>query len=422
MIFWIPSMVDAAVPMRPSVVRIVRKAEGWQLERDGTPYFIKGAVGNVHLERLAAAGGNSIRAGVRDLDRAHRLGLTVLAGLPFGKQRWGFDYGDRRRVEAQLDEIRGIVQAHKDHPALLMWALGNELEIHATAEQRVPLWKALNEAAELIHRLDPNHPVITPIGCDFIFQTMLPELDRLCPALDAVGLNAYNDMLRLPEEIARQGWKRPYVVTEFGPRGHWQVPKTPWGMPIEDTSAEKAAFYRRAYRHAVASRPLCLGSYTFHWSQHHEKTHTWYGMFLPDGSPTEAVDAMTEMWTGKPPENRCPTIGPGRIRMEPPGQSPSEPGVYRAGATLACEADASDPDGDPISISWDLRRDVADNPNVGGDREEPVEPIPGSIASQSANRATVRLPSEPGAYRLFVYVRDPQGHAATANVPVRVVK
>jgi len=49
----------------------------------------------------------------------------------------------------------------------------------------------------------------------------------------------------------------------------------------------------------AAGRPQCPGSYTFHWSQHHEKTHTWYGIFLPDGSPTEAVDAMTEIWTGR---------------------------------------------------------------------------------------------------------------------------
>jgi hypothetical protein len=398
------------------VVRIVKHEAGYRLERNGRPFFVRGAAGNAQLELLARSGGNSIRAGARDLDRAQALGLTVLVGLPFGKQRWGFDYSDRTRVEAQLAEIRAIVERHKSHPALLMWALGNEVEIGTTAQTREPLWRALNEACEMIHRLDPNHPVITPMGCDFIYQRILPELDRLCPALDAIGLNAYNDMLRLPEQVADQGWKRPYIVTEFGPRGHWQVPKTPWGMPIEDTSTEKAAFYRKAYRHAVADRPLCLGSYTFHWSQHHEKTHTWYGIFLPDGSLTEAVDAMTEMWTGKPPANRCPTIGARRIRLDPAGEA----GVFAPGAELRCEVDARDPDGDPIRVTWDVRKDVADNPNVGGDREEPVEPIPGTIVSASKTSATIRLPAEPGAYRIFVYVHDPKGAAATANVPVQV--
>ena len=56
---------------------------------NGKPYFVKGAVGSVHLDELVAAGGNSIRAGVDSLDRAQASGLTVLAGLPFGKQRNG---------------------------------------------------------------------------------------------------------------------------------------------------------------------------------------------------------------------------------------------------------------------------------------------------------------------------------------------
>ena len=50
-------------------------------------------------EELAAAGGNSIRADVTALDRAQALGLSVLIDLPFGKQRWGFDYDDPAAVQ-----------------------------------------------------------------------------------------------------------------------------------------------------------------------------------------------------------------------------------------------------------------------------------------------------------------------------------
>src|SRR5664279_2368089 len=95
---------------------------GYHLLRNGQPYYVKGAVGSVHLEELAAAGGNSIRAGVQDLDRAQALGLTVLAGLPFGKQRSSFDYSDAARVEVQRRQIRETVEKYRDHPALLAWA------------------------------------------------------------------------------------------------------------------------------------------------------------------------------------------------------------------------------------------------------------------------------------------------------------
>lgn len=399
------------------MVVIERTEQGYYMQRNGEPFFVRGAVGNRFMERLVKAGGNSIRAGVNDLDRAHALGLTVLANLPFGKPRWGFDYRDRSAVLKQLDDLRGIVQQTKDHPALLMWAIGNELEIWLTDEQREPLWRAVNEAAEMIHEVDGKHPVLTPIGCDY--RHMLWDIDEFCPALDLIGINAYQDMLTLPEDLRQLHWKRPYVVTEFGPRGHWQVIKTPWGMPIEDSSTHKAQFYARAYTHAVQSQPQCLGAYVFHWSYHHEKTHTWYGMFLEDGSPTEPVEVMQYLWTGRYPENRCPRIEGMWIEHgdEPPQSAYA---IVPVGATVRATVQTSDPDGDALTIRWDLRPDVADNPNVGGDREEPVQPISGAIRESGENWATVQIPSEAGKYRLFVYVYDPTGNAATANMPLLV--
>jgi hypothetical protein len=402
-----------------SVVKIERRAEGYELLRDGKPYFINGAVVISHLDRLPAAGANSARMGTRDpgaLDQASRLNLTVLLGLPVGLQRKGFDYGDAARVRRQRDEIRERVLRFKDHPAVLMWGLGNELELQTTPQQRVPMWKEVNRLAEMIRELDPNHPVITTLGD--AYKHILPELDEHCPALDAVGLNAYVDMLTLPEDVARNNWKRPYLVTEFGPRGHWQVPKTAWGVPIEDPSGVKAAFYDKAYRHAVQGRPQCLGAYVFLWGTKMEKTHTWYGMLLEDGSPTEAVDAMTRVWTGRWPANRCPHVGEPGVKVRATADGGGN--AFRPGAEIRCEVDASDPDEDPLRFQWDLRADVSDNPATGGDWEAPAALIEGAVTEASGKTAVVRLPKQPGKYRIFVAVRDAAGAAATANVPVLV--
>ena len=46
--------------------------------------------------------------------------------------------------------------------------------------------------------------------------------------------------------------------------------------------------------------------------------------------------------------------------------------------------------------------------------------IPGLLAPPDAAETTLTAPSEPGAYRLFVYVYDGAGSAAHANIPFYV--
>ncbi len=96
-------LLSAGGPLAGSTVSIVRHGDSYSLLRNGQPYFVKGAVGAVHLEELVAAGGNSIRADPAALDRAQALGLSVLVDLPFGKQRWGFNYGDPAAVNRQRE-------------------------------------------------------------------------------------------------------------------------------------------------------------------------------------------------------------------------------------------------------------------------------------------------------------------------------
>ena len=398
--------------LQGATVRIAETADGWRILRDGKPFYVKGAVGDAHLDQLRAAGANSVRIGAAGLDRAAENGFMALAGLPLGIQRRGFDYEDPAQLEQQRARIAAIVLQYKDHPALLVWNIGNEPEIRTTEAQRRPMWQEVDRLARLVKELDPNHPVIAVIGGQY--KQVLHEVKALCPSLDAIGLNSYQDMLTLPEDVAREGWNRAYLVTEFGPRGHWQVSKTPWKVPIEDTSTEKAAFYEQAYRHAVSGQRQCLGSYVFYWSQKQEKTHTWYGMFLPDGSRTEAIDTMTRLWTGADPPNRCPKVS--RIRCTPGGDTPQ---VHKPGTVLSCSVDASDPENDPLTVTWDLRPDKADDPGVGGDYEPPVAPIVGAVTVK-AGRATVQMPETPGNVRLFVYVHDGHGNAATANLPLSV--
>lgn len=418
--FILAGFIVAAITAIAGQYSIEREGERWRLFHDKQPMIIKGAVGWSRLDALAAAGANAVRVGAnaRQLDQARQFGLGALVGLPLGIPRAGFDYGDSAKVAAQRDRIRQRVLQLKEHPAVWLWAIGNEPTIFTPPEQREPLWKEVNHLAEMIRSLDPHHPIIAVVGGEQ-WKEHLDELDKFCPALDAVGLNAYADMLSLPEALARQGWKRPYLITEFGPRGHWQVERNSWKARLEDSSTAKAEFYRRSYEHAVKDRPQCLGSFAFLWGWKMEKTHTWYGMFLEDGSRTAAVDVMTHLWSGQWPTNRCPSLAQVPIGLTAEkDDTRGEAAIFRAGAILRARVQASDPEGDALKVTWDLRRDVADDPRVGGDYEPLEPPIPGAVLESEGDRAVIQLPGSPGKYRVFVYVRDSHGGAATANVPI----
>ncbi len=89
---------------------------------------------------------------------------------------------------------------------------------------------------------------------------------------------------------------------------------------------------------------------------------------------------------------------------------------------MRCRVQPSDPDGDSPTIEWDLRRDVADDPRVGGDFEPREPPIQGAVLEAAGLTALLQLPAQPGKYRIFVYIRDGRGGAATANAPILVRK
>ena len=134
----------------------------YRLYRGGSEYYIKGGGGSEQWDELARIGGNSVRTWSTDnakemLDKAHALGLTVMMGLWMQHERHGFDYDDKPKVQAQLEYFRKIVMEIKDHPALLLWGIGNEVDLFYT---NTNVWKAVNDVAKMIHELDHFRHII----------------------------------------------------------------------------------------------------------------------------------------------------------------------------------------------------------------------------------------------------------------------
>lgn len=407
----------------PSQVRIVQQDGAYVLLVDGTPFRVNGAgMGGERQEALAGRGGNSFRtwstgmdeAKVRAmLDRAQRNGLKVAMGIEVGNERHGFDYDDASAVKQQLERIRREVALYRDHPAVLMWVVGNELNLHYSNPK---VWNAVGAISDMIHAEDPNHPVMTTLaGFD---KKLIDLLKARAPSLDLIGIQLYGDIGALPEKLKTSGWTGPYVVTEWGPTGHWESPLTTWKAPIEDDASRKATLLQQRYEQVIAAdTKQGLGSYVFLWGDKQERTPTWYGLFLPSGESTPAVDAMQYAWTGAWPANRAPSIRPltldGRVAIDSITLVPGKP--------YAAKVEARDADGDPLRYRWTVLHETTAT-SIGGDREDVPPEVALAVQDEGNGGMTFTAPDAPGTYRLFVEVHDGHGHAAYANLPFRVAQ
>ena len=339
---------------------------------------------------------------------ASALGLSVTVGIWLGHERHGFDYDDETQVRKQLERARQAVLRYKDHPAVLLWGIGNEMEGFGSGDNPA-IWEAVNDIAAMVKKLDPLHPTMSVTA--ELGGGRIEGVQKRCPAIDIHGINSYGGAPSVAERYHAGGATKPYVLTEFGPPGVWEIPKNDWGAPAEPTSTDKASFYRRSYERGVTGAPgLALGSYVFTWGFKMEATPTWYGMFLPDGAPLGAVDVMTELWSGRPPANLAPTVEPMVIE----GESQLDPG-----SEVRVRAVIADPEGAPIRVHWVLRRESGEYTTGGDFRPVPPE-VQGAVLEGRTNGARLRMPKDPGPYRLFLYAYDAAGRAATANVPLLV--
>lgn len=185
----------------PLKVRIVKKETSFELIVNEQPYFIKGAAGITHLSAVKKYGGNSIRTwsstGVQQLmDSAYQLGLTVTLGLEMALERQGFHYADKKLVNSQFERLKSEIIKYKNHPALLMWGIGNELEL---LHDGFEIWDAVEQLAGYIHSVDPDHPVTTMIAG--VPKIHLAEIKKRCPSLDLLAVNAFKDLPYVADKL-----------------------------------------------------------------------------------------------------------------------------------------------------------------------------------------------------------------------------
>ncbi|MET7028179.1 glycoside hydrolase family 2 TIM barrel-domain containing protein [Sediminicola luteus] len=404
----------------PAKVEVSKSDDKFQLLVNGEPFYIKGAgleFGNVAA--LAEHNANSFRTWRTDngkksatevLDEAHEYGLMVSMGIEVERERHGFDYDDEDAVQKQKERIKKEVLEIKDHPALLIWVIGNELNLNYSNPK---VWDAVNDISKMIHELDPNHPTTTTLAG--IAQKEINYIKERCGDLDILSVQMYGDLPDVPKLIREYGWNGPYMVTEWGATGHWEVPTTDWGAPIEENSTLKAANYLKRYKGGIAADTIqCIGSYVFLWGNKQERTPTWYGVFLENGKETESVGVMHYIWNGTWPENRTPQIASFVLD----GKTAYNSVTLEKSKEYIAQVIIKDIENDPIAYRWEILPE-SEEVKEGGDHEARPEPV--TIEGMEEKNGTLKFKSPaPGNYRLFVYADDGFNHEGTANIPFNV--
>lgn len=313
----------AAPNTDPSAVRIV----GRQLVVEGKPFQIQGVCwnpvgrGGVHpadldfrgfVDRdaplMRAAGINAVRTydAITDmavLDALYAQGIYVLNTV----YAWG---------GAEPSAVEAPVRAVKDHPAIVMWVLGNEwnyngLYVGMSHQQSL---ETLNRAAALIRELDDRHPIATIYG-----EIPSRETVAAMPDIDIWGINAYRglsffDLFERYSEVS----DKPMFLGEYGADAY-DATQGAVNLPAQAQATE--ALTREILDHSAAATMdgTCLGGTLFEWADEWWKDANGSpdtqetGGIAPGGGP-HPDQTFNEEWWGLVDIDRNPRPAYGRLK------------------------------------------------------------------------------------------------------------
>ena len=156
------------------------------------------------------------------LDLLSKYDLGVI--MPFYLPQDG-DYTDPALQQSLIDAAALKVERFKNHPAIRMWGVGNEMldKIHSP-DMQVAFAQFFVQLADLFHEWDPNHPVIYRNAEDLylpVIQDVVTSTGQDRPWL-LYGVNAYTPRLSsILDSWPSNGFNRPVFVTEFGVQSGW---------------------------------------------------------------------------------------------------------------------------------------------------------------------------------------------------------
>jgi len=195
-------------------------------------------------------------------------------------------------------DVIAHVNAVKDHPAILMWVIGNEWNYNGIYSG-LTLWESvrkLNDAAKFIKQNDNEHPVSTIFG-----EVPPAEVLKAMPDIDIWGLNSYRGISHgnLFDTFAKRS-NLPFYLGEYGADAH-----NANGAFEDEVSQGKATeqLTREINDRSAAIGGDVLGGFLFEFNDEWWKDSTGKGPWVhdvggiaPGGGPYPDMTFNEEFW------------------------------------------------------------------------------------------------------------------------------
>jgi hypothetical protein len=395
----------------------------WTLTVDGSPFEIKGATFgyskdvdqyDTYFQDLKFLGVNTIRLWATNensgklLDAAHAHGIKVMVGIWMRHGRPGmedddsFNYlEDTEGMEAMYTNAIQTVEQYKAHPAVLTWGIGNEVYLNMATDQEKEAYSILLEKiCSKIKSIDPDHPITSVEAWNF----GLDWWQKHVASIDIYGLNSYGPgVALLSEELDKRGIDKPFIITEFGVTGEWDIQEAVNGIKVEPIDQQKYDAIAQGYHNWIKNKPKCLGVYNFHYANGNDFGAIWLlthvnGMYRPQ------YWAIRKAFTGQNPINNIPVI-------ESFDLATSE---ANSGTWTQVSLNVSDVENDDLVVSFYYnqrtgsrkRRNQINALNFRGDIGEGYE---------------IQLPQENGAIKVYVQAKDTYNNVGIASTTIAVI-
>ncbi len=175
------------------------------------------------------------------------------------------------------NDFRAMVAAHKNHPAVLMWSIGNELNADWLYGGNLDdLFSLINEMAEEAHAEEGSnyHPVTTALLDSDLINT-IATYDSSVPSLDIWGVNVYrgNTFGTLFDDYYAVSTK-PLVILEYGIDAYDNANSDEYeniGTPAQ------AEYTETLWNEIAANSDICIGGSIMAYSD-----EWWKGKYSTD--------------------------------------------------------------------------------------------------------------------------------------------